>query len=256
MSELFGKVSGCSKGKGGSMHMYYSKNNFWGGNGIVGAQVPVGTGLAYALKYKKLPNVASIYYGDGAANQGQVFEAFNMASLWNLPCLFICEDNKYGMGTSSKRSSASEDYFKRGDYIPGIKVDGMDLFAVREATRIAKKWAIKNGPVILHMSTYRYFGHSMSDPGMSYRTREEVQDVRTNKDPIQLFKNKLITNKITTEEELKVIENKIKEEIIDAVKFATEDAWPSVNEIATDIYTDPPYTVKGVTAQQVYNITK
>jgi len=256
MAELFGRVTGCSKGKGGSMHMYLAKNNFWGGNGIVGAQIPIGTGLAYALKYKKKPNVCSIYYGDGAANQGQVFEAFNMASLWNLPCLFICEDNKYGMGTSTKRSSASEDYYARGDYIPGMKVDGMDVFAVREATRVAKEWAIKNGPVVLHFSTYRYFGHSMSDPGLTYRSRDEVQEVRTNKDPIHLVKHKIIEAKIATEEELTEIEAKTKEEVADAVKFAAESAWPTPDELYSDVYIDPPYDIRGTLASKVYHATK
>lgn len=254
LSELMGKVTGCSKGKGGSMHMYHAKNNFWGGNGIVGAQVPVGTGLGFALKYQNKKAVSFIYYGDGAANQGQVFESYNMASLWNLPCIYVCEDNKYGMGTSTKRSSASEEYYTRGDYIPGIKVDGMDILAVKEATRYAKNWAIENGPVVLHVSTYRYFGHSMSDPGTTYRPREEVQEVRTNKDCIQLIKQRIINAKIATVEELKEMENKIKEEAQEAVKFATESAWPPAEELQKNVYSGSDYSCKGVHAGQVYNV--
>lgn len=236
--------------------MYMAKNNFWGGNGIVGAQIPLGTGLAYALKYQGKKAVSFIYYGDGAANQGQVFEAYNMAALWNLPAIYVCEDNKYGMGTSTKRSSASEEYYTRGDYIPGIKVDGMDILAVKEATRFAKDWSIKNGPVVLHMATYRYFGHSMSDPGTTYRTREEVQDVRTNKDCIQLFKSKLLAAKVTTEEELKKIDLEVREEVNEAVKFATDAPFPDASELQSDIYSGCDYTAKGVTYSQVYTFTR
>eukprot|EP01080_Neovahlkampfia_damariscottae_P004654 gene4654-8227_t len=252
LAELMGKATGCAKGKGGSMHMYMAKNNFWGGNGIVGAQVPVGAGLAYALKYQKKKNCSWAYMGDGASNQGQVFESYNMAALWNLPCVFVVEDNKYGMGTSTKRSSASEDYYSRGDYIPGILVDGMDVMAVRSAARYAKDWAVNNGPIILHMSSYRYYGHSMSDPGTSYRTREEVKDVRTNKDPIQLLKQKLIEKKVATQEELKAIELDIRKEVKEAVQFATESPLPDVSQLTTDIYSQSGYAVKGITATQIY----
>jgi pyruvate dehydrogenase E1 component alpha subunit len=256
LAELMGRVTGCSKGKGGSMHMYYAKNNFWGGNGIVGAQIPLGTGLAYAQRFQKKEAASWIYYGDGAANQGQVYEAYNMAALWNLPAIYVVEDNMYGMGTSTKRSSANEEYYTRGDVIPGIKVDGMDILAVKEAARYARDWAIKYGPIILHMSTYRYFGHSMSDPGTTYRTREEVQDVRTNKDCIQLLKSKIISSKIATEEELKKIEVGVREEVAEAVQYATDSAWPNAEELQSDIYSSTGYTCKGVNAFQTYTVTK
>jgi pyruvate dehydrogenase E1 component alpha subunit len=175
-----------------------------------------------------------------------------MAALWNLPAVFVIEDNKYGMGTSTKRSSASEDYFSRGDYIPGILADGMDVMAVKSAAKYAKNWAINNGPVILHMSTYRYYGHSMSDPGTSYRTREEVKDVRTNKDPIQLLKQRLIEKQVATAEELKAIELEVRQEVTEAVQFATDSPVPDASELTTNIYTNPNYSVKGIHANQIY----
>lgn len=171
VAEMLGKGNGATKGKGGSMHYYKKSTNFYGGNGIVGAQIPVGTGLAFALKYQNKYNVASIMFGDGAANQGQLYEAANMAKLWNLPALFICENNKYGMGTSVARSSMNTEFYKRGDVIPGIKFEGNNVFEVREAFRWAKEYAIENGPLFIEISCYRYHGHSMSDPGVSYRKR-------------------------------------------------------------------------------------
>merc|ERR1719420_1105739 len=189
LGELAGKKSGCVRGKGGSMHMY--AKNFYGGNGIVGAQVPLGAGIGFAHKYTGDGGVNFSLYGDGAANQGQVAEAFNMARLWNLPAVFICENNHYGMGTSQDRHAASTDFYKRGDYIPGIHVDGMDILAVREATRFATEYCQENGPLVYEISTYRYHGHSMSDPGTSYRTRDEVQEVRQTRDPITGFRDKI-----------------------------------------------------------------
>lgn len=202
VSEMLGKGNGATKGKGGSMHYYKKSTNFYGGNGIVGAQMPVGTGLAFALKYKNQENVASIMFGDGAANQGQLFEAANMAKLWNLPALFICENNKYGMGTSVERSSMNTEFYTRGDVIPGIRFEGNNVFEVREAFKWAKNWSLKNGPLFIEILCYRYHGHSMSDPGISYRKREEVQDYRKSKDPILTLHNLGVQHNLVTEEEL------------------------------------------------------
>lgn len=255
MAELFGKYPGMSKGKGGSMHFYLSKTNFYGGNGIVGAQIPVGTGLAFELKYNNKKNCAFIFYGDGAANQGQAFEAYNMAALWKLPAVYICEDNRYGMGTSTKRSSASQDYYMRGaPYVPGIKVDGMNIFAVREATRLAKEWAINEGPVIIQAETYRYYGHSMSDPGITYRTRDEIKKVRSERDPIQKMQQTLIAMKLATEEELKKIDNEVKAEVDEAVEFATKAEFPPESELCTDVLCDKEYVVRGISAEANYHI--
>ncbi|XP_052810320.1 probable pyruvate dehydrogenase E1 component subunit alpha, mitochondrial isoform X2 [Mya arenaria] len=238
LAELTGRQSGCARGKGGSMHMYAP--NFYGGNGIVGAQVPLGAGIALAYKYEKKPNVCLALYGDGAANQGQVFEAYNMASLWNLPCIFICENNGYGMGTSAGRSSASSQYYTRGDYIPGIWVDGMDVLAVRECFRWAKEYSIKNGPLVVEAATYRYHGHSMSDPGTSYRTRDEIQEVRERKDPILKLKNRMIENGLATAEELKKIEQDIRKQVDEAATKAKSDAELPVEELYNSVMVDPP----------------
>ncbi|XP_049776491.1 pyruvate dehydrogenase E1 component subunit alpha, mitochondrial-like [Schistocerca cancellata] len=235
LSELTGRKSGCARGKGGSMHMY--ADNFYGGNGIVGAQVPLGVGIAFAHKYQGSDAVCVALYGDGAANQGQIFEVYNMAKLLNLPCIFVCENNGYGMGTSVERASASTAYYTRGDYIPGLWVDGMDVLATREATRFAIAHCLSGkGPIVLEAATYRYSGHSMSDPGTSYRTREEIQEVRQTRDPITSFKEKIINAELATSEELKKLESEIRTEIDDAVKLAKSEKECNLEELTADIY--------------------
>mmetsp|Transcript_13715 Transcript_13715/g.25864 ORF Transcript_13715/g.25864 Transcript_13715/m.25864 type:complete len:370 (-) Transcript_13715:1419-2528(-) len=238
IAEMMGKKTGSSKGKGGSMHYYEASTNFYGGNGIVGAQVPVGAGLAFALKYKGLPNVAVAMYGDGAANQGQIYEAANMAALWKLPAIFVCENNLYGMGTSVERASANRLFYTRGETIPGFTADGCNVLATREAFKFAKQWAIKNGPIFLELNTYRYHGHSMSDPGLSYRSRDEVNEVRDKRDPLVYLKSLLQKHNLAEEAELKAMEKKIKEEVEAAVKQSEEDPWPTAEDLFTDIY-DP-----------------
>lgn len=252
LAELTGKSTGTTRGKGGSMHLY--RPGLFGGNGIVGAQVPVGAGIALALKYRNLDGVCVSLYGDGAANQGQVYECFNMAKLWNLPAIFVCENNGFSMGTSLDRSSASTDFFTRGDYVPGVWVDGMDVLAVREATRWAREYCRSGkGPIILEMATYRYFGHSMSDPGTSYRTREEVQEVRQRRDPITSFKDKLITSNLATAEELKDIENECRKEIDEVVQQAKTDPEIDISELYTDVYVDPIQPmIRGTTSNKYH----
>lgn len=236
LSELTGKQGGCARGKGGSMHMYAP--NFYGGNGIVGAQVPLGAGVALACKYKGNNGVCLALYGDGASNQGQVFEAYNMAHLWNLPCIFVCENNGYGMGTSAKRSSSNVNYFQRGDVMPGIWVDGMDVVAVKLATDFAIDYVLNNGPLVMEVFTYRYSGHSMSDPGTSYRTRDEVQEVRQTRDPISSFKDKIINAGLVTADDLKKIDVAIKKEVDEATKAAKADTEIGLPELTTDIYSN------------------
>jgi len=236
LGELTGKKSGVVRGKGGSMHMY--AKNFYGGNGIVGAQVPLGAGIAFAHKYKEDGGVNFSLYGDGAASQGQIAEAFNLAKLWNLPAVFICENNHYGMGTSEDRHSASTDFYKRGDYIPGIHIDGMDILAVREATRFAIDYCSvqKKGPLVYEISTYRYHGHSMSDPGTSYRTRDEVQEVRQTRDPITGFRDRLVGAELAEVSELKAIEIEVKKSVDADVKKAKSDSEIGAEELFYDIY--------------------
>ncbi|XP_062561677.1 pyruvate dehydrogenase E1 component subunit alpha, mitochondrial-like [Armigeres subalbatus] len=234
LSELTGRQSGCARGKGGSMHMYAP--NFYGGNGIVGAQVPLGAGVALACKYKGNNGVCLSLYGDGASNQGQVFEAYNMAYLWNLPCIFVCENNGYGMGTSASRSSCNTNYYQRGDVLPGIWVDGMDVIAVKLATDFAIDYVLKNGPLVMEVYTYRYSGHSMSDPGTSYRTRDEVQEVRQTRDPISSFKEKIISAGLVTADELKKIDAEIKKDVDEATVAAKNDTEIGLPELSTDVY--------------------
>jgi len=237
LAELTGRSSGCAKGKGGSMHMY--AKDFYGGNGIVGAQVPLGAGIALKHKYAGDQKVCVALYGDGAANQGQVFEAYNMAKLWDLPCIFVCENNGYAMGTSVNRGSASTEFYKRGDYVPGIRVDGMDVLGVREATRFARDYVLKSGPIVMEMVTYRYSGHSMSDPGTSYRKREEVQEVRQKRDPITTFSSKLIEHGIATQEELKAIDDSVRTDMIEVERRALSDPELDVSEAYTDVIMNP-----------------
>lgn len=236
LSELTGKQGGCARGKGGSMHMYAP--NFYGGNGIVGAQVPLGAGVALACKYKGNNGVCLALYGDGASNQGQVFEAYNMAYLWELPCIFVCENNGYGMGTSANRSSCNTNYFQRGDVLPGLWVDGMDVVAVKLATDFAIDYVLKNGPLVMEVYTYRYSGHSMSDPGTSYRTRDEVQEVRQTRDPISSFKDKIINAGLVTADELKKIDADIKKEVDEATAAAKADTEIGLPELSTDVYSN------------------
>ncbi|CAN8291805.1 unnamed protein product [Cochlearia groenlandica] len=235
-SELMGRKSGCSNGKGGSMHFYKKDASFYGGHGIVGAQIPLGCGLAFAQKYSKEEAVTFVLYGDGAANQGQLFEALNIAALWDLPAILVCENNHYGMGTATWRSAKSPAYFKRGDYVPGLKVDGMDALAVKQACKFAKEHALKNGPIILEMDTYRYHGHSMSDPGSTYRTRDEISGVRQVRDPIERVRKLLLSHDIATEKELKDMEKELRKEVDDAVAQAKESPVPDASDLFTNMY--------------------
>jgi len=237
MAELTGRSGGYSKGKGGSMHMFSREKNFFGGHGIVGAQVPIGTGLGFAHKYKKDGGVCMAYFGDGASNQGQVFESFNMASLWNLPVVYVIENNRYGMGTSVKRASSNQELFSRGEAfgIPGLSVDGMDVLAVKEAGEKALKYARSGkGPYILGMQTYRYRGHSMSDPAR-YRSREEVSKVRSERDPIDRARQYVLDAKATNEEGLKKIDSDVKVLVSSASEYAQESPEPDISELYTDI---------------------
>ncbi|MBN8552682.1 MAG: pyruvate dehydrogenase (acetyl-transferring) E1 component subunit alpha [Caulobacterales bacterium] len=237
MAELTGRIGGSSKGKGGSMHMFDVPTAFYGGHGIVGAQVALGTGLAFAGKYRGDDSVAFIYFGDGAANQGQVYESFNMAQLWKLPAIYIIENNQYAMGTSIERSSSTTELYQRGASfgIPGEQVDGMDVLAVREATAKAVKRAREGGgPFILEVKTYRYRGHSMSDPA-KYRTKEEVDEVKKTRDPIDHVKL-LLEQAGATEADLKPIEDDVKAIVAEAVQFAQASPEPDPSELYTDVY--------------------
>ena len=242
MAELTGRIDGYSKGKGGSMHMFSREKDFYGGHGIVAAQVPIGAGLAFSNMYKQNNNISFTYFGDGASNQGQVYETFNMASLWKLPIIFIIENNQYAMGTSISRSSSTPDLYTRGAAfgIPGELVNGMDVLAVKEAgLKAAKHCRAGKGPYILEMKTYRYRGHSMSDPAR-YRTRQEVNKVKDEQDPIDLIKQMLLKKKYSTEEKLKELDQEIKQLITQAAEFAQQSPEPDENELWTDIYQGEP----------------
>lgn len=236
MAELTGRHSGISHGKGGSMHMFSVDHRFYGGHGIVGAQVPLGTGLAFAHKYRNDGGVCVAYFGDGAANQGQVFESFNMASLWKLPIVFVVENNGYAMGTAVKRGSAETHFHRRGTAfrIPGMDVDGMDVLQVRKAAEIALDYVRKgNGPVLMELNTYRYRGHSMSDPA-KYRTREEVQEMRDKHDPIEGAKKELLARGVS-EDKLKDIDKRIRATVAEAADFAENSPEPALSELYTDV---------------------
>ena len=238
MAELTGRAGGYSKGKGGSMHMFSKEKNFYGGHGIVGAQVPLGAGLAFADKYLENDRVTFTYFGDGAANQGQVYETFNMASLWKLPVIFVIENNQYAMGTSQLRSTSTPDIYTRGAGfdIPGEAVDGMDVLSVKAAgDKAVKHCRAGKGPYILEIKTYRYRGHSMSDPA-KYRTREEVQKMREERDAIENIRSILLTGKHASEDELKAIDKEIKKIVNDSAEFAKASPEPELNELYTDIY--------------------
>jgi pyruvate dehydrogenase E1 component alpha subunit len=238
MAELTGRRGGYSHGKGGSMHMFSAEKGFYGGHGIVGAQVPLGTGLAFASKYRGNDNVSLTYFGDGASNQGQVFESFNMAKLWKLPVIYIIENNQYGMGTSVARASATTKLHKRGlsHDLPGQQVDGMDVRAVKAAGEKAVDWCrTGNGPTILEMLTYRYRGHSMSDPA-KYRSKEEVEKIRSEQDPIEQVRQRLIAKKWANEDALKKIDTEVRAIVNEAAEFATHDAEPDPSELYTDVY--------------------
>ncbi len=236
MAELTGRAAGISRGKGGSMHMFSTSHKFFGGHGIVGAQVSLGAGLAFGHKYSGDGGVCLAYFGDGASNQGQVYESFNMAELWKLPIIFVIENNQYAMGTRVNRASSEDQLFRRGESfrIPGIQVDGMDVLAVRGAAEVALEWVRGGkGPILLEMKTYRYRGHSMSDPA-KYRSRDEVQEVKENRDPIDGAKEDLIKMGVT-EDALKLIEKEIRAIVNASAEFAENAPEPALEELYTDI---------------------
>ena len=242
MAELTGRRGGYSRGKGGSMHMFSKEKAFYGGHGIVGANVPLGAGLAFANKYRGNDHVCLTYFGDGAANQGQVYETFNMAKLWKLPVIFIIENNKYAMGTAIERAAATTDFSQRGSSfdIPGKQVDGMDVRAVKAVGDRIVKWVREgNGPYILEMLTYRYRGHSMSDPA-KYRSREEVDKMRENRDPIEQVRKRLLDAGHASEDEMKAIDGKIREVVNAAAEFAQNDPEPDPSELWTDVLLPTP----------------
>ncbi|MBK5911934.1 pyruvate dehydrogenase (acetyl-transferring) E1 component subunit alpha [Rhodothalassium salexigens] len=240
MAELTGRIGGASKGKGGSMHMFSVAQGFYGGHGIVGASAPLGTGLAFAQKYNDTDNVTLTYFGDGAANQGQVYESFNMAVLWNLPVIFIIENNQYGMGTSVKRASGQTDLYKRGESlgVPGRLVDGMDVLEVRAAAEDAIAHVrAGNGPLLLELKTYRYRGHSVSDPA-KYRSKEELNEYREHHDAIEMVKAQLLDAGAVGEDDLKAVDKEVRGVVNDAADFAQNSPEPDPSELYTDVLAD------------------
>jgi len=242
MAELYGKATGCAKGKGGSMHFFDKKNYFFGGHGIVGAQIGTGAGLAFAEKYRNTDNVVLCFFGDGAARQGILHEVFNMAMLWKLPVIFICENNNYAMGTSVERTSNVIDIYTLADAyeMPADNADGMNIEAVHEAiSRAVKRAREGDGPTLLELKTYRYKGHSISDP-QKYRTKEEVEEYKS-KDPIAMIRSIILENKFATEEELDAIDKNVNEKVEESVQFAEESPYPDISELTKDIYVDKEY---------------
>jgi pyruvate dehydrogenase E1 component alpha subunit len=244
-AELFGFANGATKGKGGSMHFYRKAHNFFGGQGIVGAQVPVGAGLAFAAKYntpegEKMP-IAVAAYGDGAANQGQIWEAANMSKLWDLPMVFVTENNRYGMGTSTARHSCNDHYYTMGGRtIPGIRINGMNVLAVKQGfAAVREHCSSGNGPMFVEFDTYRYHGHSMSDPGTTYRTREEVGGVRQARDPIEYVKKLMIDNGLATVDECKDVEKEIRSSVQESLAKAKAGAFPEIPELYKNVYATP-----------------
>jgi pyruvate dehydrogenase E1 component alpha subunit len=239
MAELTGRITGYSKGKGGSMHMFARERGFFGGHGIVGAQVPLGTGLAFAHKYRGDGGICATYFGEGAANQGQVYEAFNMAALWKLPVLYVIENNRYAMGTPLTRATASTALYKRGEAfaIPGDQVDGMDVIAVYNKALEVTAYVRENGPFILEALTYRYRGHSMSDPA-KYRTKEEVEEYRRHHDPIEQLRQLMLEHDMASEDEIKAIDREIREIVNDAARYAQDSPEPEPDELWTDVYVE------------------
>nr|XP_033331127.1 pyruvate dehydrogenase E1 component subunit alpha, mitochondrial-like [Megalopta genalis] len=250
LAELMGRRTGASQGKGGSMHMYAPR--FYGGDGIVGGQVPIGVGLAFAHKYKGSGGVAWVLYGDGAASQGQIYEAYNMSKLWNLPVVYICENNQYAMGTAAHRHSANTAFYTRGDLIPGVKVDGMHILDVHEAVKFAGDYALRNGPIILEMDTYRYFGHSMSDPGISYRSRDEVKQIQTEADPITNLHKLIVQNGLKTQEELEEMRKATWKQVDQELEEAKADPPPDLTEIGTHVYSKPLEKSRGKVPWQTH----
>lgn len=242
VAELCGKSTGCSEGYGGSMHIYNVPGRFYGGNGIVGAQIPLGTGLGFAHQYTQDNGVALTFFGDGAANQGQLFEAINMAKLWSLPVVYICENNRYAMGTSVDRSTLDREFYKRFA-MSGLWVDGLDAIACKQGFKFALDWCRNgNGPIVVELDTYRYHGHSMSDPGVSYRTRDEVNDMRKNSDCIVMLQRQMISNNFCTEDELDKLSDSIRDEVNQQVELAKKDPEPELTKIYEHIYSTPvPY---------------
>lgn len=244
IAELFGKKTGCSKGKGGSMHIYNVEGHMWGGNGIVGAQVPLGSGIAFAMKYLNKPNVCLTAFGDGAANQGQVYESFNMAYIDKWPCIYLVENNMFAMGTPVERASATPFFYARGDYIPGIQFDGMNVLQAKEVGKFARKYALEHGPILLEALTYRYKGHSMSDPEVTYRTKVDVDTVRKTRDPIAQVHDWIVGAKFATEDELSELEEKIKDQVQAAVNFAANSEAPNRSDLYSEV-THEPIPVRG-----------